>query len=193
MKTAGVAAVGTLRDLTDHELRQAAIRALAGWADQTGRRFHLYGNGWDKHDEFGRFAKGTVRHGPELGRAFRAATISLHTGCNSAAHQRVIDGLCAGGFMLIRDEPTQRLREMWQAIHACVREDRSLTAVMPDPTGYGRVIRYGDRVVGIVEESDVDEEQRSITEVAVSTYVFDGTALTEALGEAALELRGAGR
>ncbi len=58
-----------------------------------------------------------------------------------------------------------------------------LTAVVPDPTGYGRVIRYGDRVVGIVEEKDADEEQRRITEVAVSTYVFDGGALAEALRE----------
>jgi bifunctional UDP-N-acetylglucosamine pyrophosphorylase/glucosamine-1-phosphate N-acetyltransferase len=54
---------------------------------------------------------------------------------------------------------------------------------MPDPTGYGRVIRYGDRVVGIVEESDADEEQQRIGEVAVSTYVFDGDALSVALGE----------
>jgi bifunctional UDP-N-acetylglucosamine pyrophosphorylase/glucosamine-1-phosphate N-acetyltransferase len=58
-----------------------------------------------------------------------------------------------------------------------------LTTVMPDPTGYGRVIRYGDRVVGIVEESDADEEQQRIGEVAVSTYVFDGDALSVALGE----------
>ncbi len=58
-----------------------------------------------------------------------------------------------------------------------------LTAVMPDPTGYGRVIRYGDRVVQIVEERDVDEEQRRITEVAVSTYAFDGGALAGALAD----------
>jgi bifunctional UDP-N-acetylglucosamine pyrophosphorylase/glucosamine-1-phosphate N-acetyltransferase len=57
-----------------------------------------------------------------------------------------------------------------------------LTARLPDPTGYGRVIRDGDRVAAIVEESDADDTQRTIDEVAVSTYVFDGAALRDALG-----------
>lgn len=56
-----------------------------------------------------------------------------------------------------------------------------LTAIMPDPTGYGRVIRVGDRVRAIVEEKDADETQRAIDEVAVSTYVFDGAGLVETL------------
>jgi len=56
-----------------------------------------------------------------------------------------------------------------------------LTTVMPDPTGYGRVLRDGPRVVGIVEHRDATAEQRGITEVAVSTYAFSGAALAGAL------------
>jgi bifunctional UDP-N-acetylglucosamine pyrophosphorylase/glucosamine-1-phosphate N-acetyltransferase len=56
-----------------------------------------------------------------------------------------------------------------------------LTAIMPDPTGYGRVIRVGDRVRAIVEQRDADEVQRAIDEVAVSTYVFEGAGLVETL------------
>ncbi len=56
-----------------------------------------------------------------------------------------------------------------------------LTAVLADPTGYGRVLRRGDAVVGIVEEKDADEDQKALCEVAVSTYAFDGSALTAAL------------
>ena len=58
-----------------------------------------------------------------------------------------------------------------------------LTARLPDPTGYGRVIRDGDRVTAIVEESDADDAQRAIDEVAVSTYVFDGAPLRESLAQ----------
>ncbi len=59
-----------------------------------------------------------------------------------------------------------------------------LTTHMPDPTGYGRVIRDdAGAIVEIVEERDADEEQRRIDEVAVSTYAFDGAALEGALGE----------
>ena len=58
-----------------------------------------------------------------------------------------------------------------------------LTALVPDPTGYGRVIRVGDRVRGVVEERDADESQREINEVAVSTYVFEGDGLVETLAD----------
>lgn len=48
-----------------------------------------------------------------------------------------------------------------------------LTARMPDPTGYGRVIRAKDgRVVGIVEQRDASPEQLAIDEVCTSIYAF---------------------
>ncbi|NIT95078.1 MAG: bifunctional UDP-N-acetylglucosamine diphosphorylase/glucosamine-1-phosphate N-acetyltransferase GlmU, partial [Actinobacteria bacterium] len=52
---------------------------------------------------------------------------------------------------------------------------------MPDPTGYGRVIRVGDRVRAIVEERDADEAQRRITEVGVSVYAFSGDGFADTL------------
>jgi bifunctional UDP-N-acetylglucosamine pyrophosphorylase/glucosamine-1-phosphate N-acetyltransferase len=58
-----------------------------------------------------------------------------------------------------------------------------LTAVMEDPTGYGRVVRSDDRVAAIVEERDAEADQLAIGEVAVSTYAFSGAALERALGE----------
>ena len=54
---------------------------------------------------------------------------------------------------------------------------------MPDPTGYGRVLRGADGgVVAIVEEKDADDEQRAIREINTSTYVFDADVLRSALG-----------
>jgi bifunctional UDP-N-acetylglucosamine pyrophosphorylase/glucosamine-1-phosphate N-acetyltransferase len=58
-----------------------------------------------------------------------------------------------------------------------------LTAVVSDPTGYGRVIRVGDRIRAIVEERDADEAQREISEVAASTYVFEGAGLVDTLAD----------
>lgn len=52
----------------------------------------------------------------------------------------------------------------------------------PDPTGLGRIVRDPQgRFVGIVEEKDATEQQRKITEVNMSTYVFDGERLVEVL------------
>ena len=59
-----------------------------------------------------------------------------------------------------------------------------LTAVLPDATGYGRVVRGGAaEVTRVVEHKDADEQQRAINEVATSVYAFDAERLTEALGK----------
>ena len=56
-----------------------------------------------------------------------------------------------------------------------------VTTRMPDPTGYGRVLRKDGAVVEIVEERDTDPSTARIDEVAVSTYTFDGRLLGESL------------
>lgn len=53
-----------------------------------------------------------------------------------------------------------------------------LTAVLPDPSGYGRIVRDRDgRVEAIVEEKDCTPEQRRISEVNTGTYCFDAAVL----------------
>jgi bifunctional UDP-N-acetylglucosamine pyrophosphorylase / glucosamine-1-phosphate N-acetyltransferase len=59
-----------------------------------------------------------------------------------------------------------------------------LTAFMPDPTGYGRVVRDHDGgVERIVEHKDATDEQRQIAECAMSVYAFDGAYLAAALAK----------
>ena len=61
-----------------------------------------------------------------------------------------------------------------------------LTAQVPDPTGYGRVLRDGDgRVTGIVEHRDADDAQRDITEINSGIYVFNAAMLRAALADIA--------
>ncbi|MDO5701103.1 MAG: NTP transferase domain-containing protein [Bowdeniella nasicola] len=59
-----------------------------------------------------------------------------------------------------------------------------LTARVPNPFGYGRIVRdEDDRVVGIVEEKDASEAERAISEINTATYVFDADVLSRALGQ----------
>lgn len=64
-----------------------------------------------------------------------------------------------------------------QKLAACV-----LTAVVPDATGYGRILRGEDgSVAGIVEHRDATEEQKKINEINTSIYCFDIESLLFAL------------
>ncbi|MBB5334942.1 bifunctional UDP-N-acetylglucosamine diphosphorylase/glucosamine-1-phosphate N-acetyltransferase GlmU [Pectinatus brassicae] len=57
-----------------------------------------------------------------------------------------------------------------------------LTAVMPNPTGYGRIIRaFNGDVKRIVEEKDATTAEKAITEVNTGIYCFNGKDLFAAL------------
>ncbi|CUU07803.1 bifunctional UDP-N-acetylglucosamine pyrophosphorylase / Glucosamine-1-phosphate N-acetyltransferase [Armatimonadetes bacterium GBS] len=68
-------------------------------------------------------------------------------------------------------------------LHQNTQADATLaTAVLEDPTGYGRILRDGHgRVVGIVEEKDASPEQKAIREVCTSFYCFEVSVLREML------------
>jgi bifunctional UDP-N-acetylglucosamine pyrophosphorylase/glucosamine-1-phosphate N-acetyltransferase len=59
-----------------------------------------------------------------------------------------------------------------------------LTAVLDDPSGYGRVVRDEQgAVTAVIEHRDADEAIRAVREVATSVYAFDAAALSEALSQ----------
>lgn len=57
-----------------------------------------------------------------------------------------------------------------------------LTAMMPNPYGYGRIIRNSEgNVAGIVEEKDATAEQKAITEINTGIFCFEAPLLFEVL------------
>ena len=57
-----------------------------------------------------------------------------------------------------------------------------LSGVVPDPTGYGRVVRDADgEVTAIVEQKDASPEQREIDEINSGILAFDAGFLSEAI------------
>lgn len=79
--------------------------------------------------------------------------------------------------MLQSDSLKQLLQRQQEDNLACLLG----TLHSPDPTGLGRIIRQDGRFVGIVEEKDATAEQRQVTEVNMSTYVFGGPQLMSVL------------
>lgn len=89
--------------------------------------------------------------------------------------------------VLAGDTPLLRGETLAEFLAAHQKDKSSvsvLTAELPDPTGYGRIIREDDgRLTKIVEERDADDIQREIDEVNTGVYLFDIASLRRAITE----------
>lgn len=87
----------------------------------------------------------------------------------------VLNGDCP----LIREETLRRLAERHRRADAAAT---ILTAILDDPTGYGRVLRSDDDdVLGIVEHRDCNRYERKIPEINAGFYCFKAADLFPAL------------
>jgi len=79
---------------------------------------------------------------------------------------------------------TETLRSMIAAHRAANAAVTILTAVVSDPSGYGRILRKSESSVqAIVEESQLTDEQRDINEINSSIYCFTLEKLWPALAQ----------
>lgn len=84
-----------------------------------------------------------------------------------------------GDTPLITSETFEKLFEYHEKTNS---KATILTTNMPNPTGYGRVIRNEDDAVErIVEHKDANESELAVNEINTGTYCFDNRALFEAL------------
>jgi UDP-N-acetylglucosamine pyrophosphorylase len=105
----------------------------------------------------------------------------LGTGHAVLQAEDALNGFRGDVVVLSGDVPLLRAGTM----HALMAEHRRarasatvLTAMLDDPTGYGRILRNGEgSVIGIVEQKDATPEQRAIREINSGIYVFDNGAL----------------
>ena len=84
--------------------------------------------------------------------------------------------ITAGDTPLLTSDSISRLVAAAKESKAAV-----LTADLPDPTGYGRIIRLASMVDRIVEQSDASREELEITEINTGVYVFDVEILKKAI------------
>lgn len=76
------------------------------------------------------------------------------------------------------------VKKLYDAHKAAGAKATVLTAVMPDATGYGRIIRTAEGTVAkIVEHKDATEDERKVNEVNSGIYCFEKDDLFTALHE----------
>ena len=77
---------------------------------------------------------------------------------------------------------TETLARLVDAHRATGAVATLLTTLLPDPTGYGRVLRAADGTVSrIVEHRDATPAEREVTEINTSVYALEAGALRDAL------------
>ncbi len=86
--------------------------------------------------------------------------------------------------VLCADAPFIDAKTISESLEYHKRRDNAVTVVtadIPSPYGYGRIIRDGESVLGIVEQRDCSDEQAKITEVNSGCYWFRTDDLLDAL------------
>lgn len=111
--------MASLLDFFTHQVNNALFRhQTLQWLAEMDINLHLYGRGWESHPTLKRFARGVADNQSELCAIYRASKINLQATPFGAVHQRLIDGLAAGGFFLIRYVPGDEIeviyRKLWQ-------------------------------------------------------------------------------
>ncbi|MBU0717540.1 MAG: hypothetical protein KJ749_04765, partial [Planctomycetes bacterium] len=132
--SASVLKTSYLYPVSELIFRQYTLAWVADYCDQTGRTLHLYGNGWEKHPRFAKYARGFADNGQELRAIYQASKINLQITTFGAVHQRMLDGLAAGGFFLIRRTLGDTIHDLGRRLLAAIRQYN----VQPDtPCAFG--------------------------------------------------------
>jgi len=89
----------------DRLYRHQVVRWACELAEEDGLTLALYGNGWESHPRFKPYARGVAQYGAQLIDITRRSRIGLQVVPYACLHQRLLDGLAAGGFFLVRHAP----------------------------------------------------------------------------------------
>ena len=111
----------------------------------------------------------------------------LGTGDAVKSAKAVLSGYTGPVMILVGDEPCLRsgpLAELLEKQKATQVACLMGTSIVPDPSGYGRILRdTTGAFLRIIEQKDCTPEQAAITEVNPSCYVFMAQGLWESLEE----------
>ena len=109
----------------------------------------------------------------------------LGTGDAVIACRPLLEGYRGPALVLVGDEPLLRegpLGDLFQRQQFEQLDCLMGTAVVPDPSGFGRILRdSAGRFLRIVEQRDCTPEEAAIREINPSCYVFELPILWEAL------------
>jgi bifunctional UDP-N-acetylglucosamine pyrophosphorylase / glucosamine-1-phosphate N-acetyltransferase len=127
---------------------------------------------------------------PETRGAYDGVTVAvqerpLGTGDAAAAARRALDGFTGAVLVLDAAAPLLSADLLTELVEEHSRQGAAVTLLTFEPEAplpYGRIIRdESGEIRSVVEETDASPEERQVRELNASTYVFDASALWQAL------------
>jgi len=107
----------SLVDFFSHAINSALFRhQTLHWLADLGVDLRIYGRGWERHPTLGRFARGVADNQRQLQLVYQASKINLQISPHGVMHQRVMEGLAAGGFFLLRRCAGDCIGKHYQAV-----------------------------------------------------------------------------
>jgi bifunctional UDP-N-acetylglucosamine pyrophosphorylase / glucosamine-1-phosphate N-acetyltransferase len=127
--------------------------------------------------------RATLADEPDI--LFATQARQLGTGDAVRACRPLLEDYQGPALVLVGDEPLIRPAPLADLLDRREADGAACllgTAIVPDPTGFGRILRDGaGRFLRIVEERDCSPEERAIREVNPSCYAFELPGLWDAL------------
>ena len=113
---------------------------------------------------------------------------SERNGTGHAVQLALAGGKSSGNVLVVAgDTPLLNpltLAEFLEAHIELGNEASVMTASLPDPSGYGRIIRdETGSIARIVEERDATDDEKAVDEINTGVYLFDIAALTKAVSQ----------
>ena len=122
----------------------------------------------------------------DSGAGFVVQEQQLGTGHALLQTRSVLEGQSGTIVLLSGDVPllsVESLQALLEAHTAAAAAATVMTANVPRPFGYGRIVRTNGHITKIVEEKDTTPSQRAITEINSGIYAFDLDGLFTALDQ----------
>lgn len=143
-----------------------------GWLAAMDVNLHLWGAGWEKHPTLARYARGVADNQRDLPQIYRASRINLQVTPHGSVHQRLLDGLAAGGFFLLRWHPGDAVGLLYRELQAwCDEHDVTSDAQLHE--------RADARVRDVVARINRFEGSKPQTRALAVTDVMRGHADTD--------------
>ena len=87
-----------------------------GWLADLEVNLCLWGKGWERHPRFAKYARGVADNHRDLRNIYLASKINIQVTPYGVMHQRLLDGLAAGGFFLLRRHPGDEVGRLYRRL-----------------------------------------------------------------------------